>query len=113
MTDGQTIYEGTNVAISIWGLHRNEEYWENPLKFNPYRFMMDEYQQGNPFRYIHFFAGPRNCVGQKLAFQKVRICLYYILKNFDFTSVQAEDKLEICTNMVTLLQNNILIKFES
>ena len=70
--DGQSIYEGTKVAISIWGLHRNEEYWENLLKFNPYRFMGDEYKQGNPYCCIPFSGGPRNCVGQKFAFQELK-----------------------------------------
>ena len=34
----QIFYKGTDVVISIFGLHRNEEYWENPLKFNPCPF---------------------------------------------------------------------------
>ena len=36
--DGETVYKNTEVAISIVTLHKNKKYWEDPLKFNPYRF---------------------------------------------------------------------------
>lgn len=110
--DGQTFYKGTNITISIYGLHRNEEYWENPLEFNPYRFMRDKYKERNPYSYIPFSAGPRNCIGQKFALLEVKICLYYILRSFCVTSVQAEEDLEICTDLITYSGNGILIKFE-
>ena len=109
---GQTFYKDTTIVINIFGLHRNEEYWENPLKFNPYRFMGDEFQQRNPYCYIPFSAGPRNCIGQKFALLEVKICLYYVLKTFNLTSIQAEDEVELCTDMITLSRNGVLIKFE-
>ena len=110
--DGRTFYKGTNIVISIYGLHRNEEYWENPLEFNPYRFMRDTYKERNPYSYIPFSAGPRNCIGQKFALLEVKISLYYILRSFCVTSVQAEEDLEICTDLITYSANGILIKFE-
>ena len=110
---GQTFYKDTTIVINIFGLHRNEEYWENPLKFNPYRFMGDEFQQRNPYCYIPFSAGPRNCIGQKFALLEVKICLYYVLKTFNLTSIQAENEIELCTDMITLSQNGVLIKFET
>ena len=109
---GQTFYKDTTIVINIFGLHRNEEYWENPLKFNPYRFMGDEFQQRNPYCYIPFSAGPRNCIGQKFALLEVKICLYYVLKTFNLTSIQAEKEIELCTDMITLSRNGVLIKFE-
>ena len=60
--DRQTIYEGTNVAI--WGLHRNEEYWENSLTFNPYCFMGMTFSNEIPSVTYFFSADPRNCVGE-------------------------------------------------
>ena len=110
--DGQTFYKGTDIFINIFGIHRNEEYWENPSKFNPYRFMGDEFQQRNPYCYIPFSAGPRNCIGQKFALLEVKICLYYVVKTFNWTSIQAENEIELCTDMVTLSQNGVLIKFD-
>lgn len=110
--DGQIIYKGTNVIVSIMGLQRNEEYWEDPLIFNPYRFAGNEYLHRNPYCYIPFSAGPRNCIGQKFAMLEIKICLYYVLKNFKFKSLQDEDEIELCTDMITLSRNGVLIKFE-
>ena len=108
----QRIHKGTNVAISIFGIHRNENHWKNPLQFNPDRFIGDNYLKRDPYCYIPFSAGPRNCVGQRFALLELKICLYYILKNFNLTSMQTENELEICTDIVTRSRNGVLIKFE-
>lgn len=45
-------------------MQRDPKYFENPDKFDPYRFMKDTSNK-NAFNYIPFSAGPRNCIGKK------------------------------------------------
>ena len=109
--DGHTIYKNTDVAISIVTLHRNEKYWEDPLKFNPYRFTEENIKKRDPFCYVPFSAGPRNCVGQRFALFEAKITIFYILKEFSLKSVQKEEDLEICVEIIMKSQNGLLIEF--
>ncbi|KAK9730877.1 Cytochrome P450 [Popillia japonica] len=55
-----TLEAGTNVFISILGLHYDEEYYPNPEKFAPERFM-DENKHSRPqYAHLPFGEGPRN-----------------------------------------------------
>lgn len=109
--DGHTIYKNTDVAISIVTLHRNEKHWEDPLKFNPYRFTEENIKKRDPFCYVPFSAGPRNCVGQRFALFEAKITIFYILKEFSLKSVQKEEDLEICVEIIMKSQNGLLIEF--
>lgn len=58
------IPEGTNLFFLDFCMQRDPKYFENPDKFDPYRFMKDTSNK-NAFNYIPFSAGPRNCIGKK------------------------------------------------
>jgi cytochrome P450 family 4 len=53
--------EGDTVMLFIFGIHREEKYFEDPEKFYPERF--DSRDGKLPYGYIPFSAGPRNCIG--------------------------------------------------
>lgn len=55
--------KGTNVEISILGLHRDAEYYSDPEKFDPERFSKKNKNTRKPFTYLPFGAGPRICIG--------------------------------------------------
>ena len=63
-TDGYLIPKGSIVSCCIAALHRNPDVWPDPLKFDPDRFLMENIETQNPFSYIPFSAGPRNCIGE-------------------------------------------------
>lgn len=56
------IPKGTNIGIIIYEMHRNPKYFPEPEKFKPERFNDDEIE---PFTYLPFSAGFRNCIGRK------------------------------------------------
>ncbi|KAH8258525.1 hypothetical protein KR044_010834, partial [Drosophila immigrans] len=76
------IAPGTPVYISVLGLHRDEEYWTDPHKFDPDRFAPEKRQQHRPMTYLPFGAGPRGCIGPLLGLLEVKVGLIYILKNY-------------------------------
>lgn len=63
--DGQCkfkIEKGTSLLIPIRGLHFDEQYWENPEKFDPERFSDENKDMIVQGTYAPFGLGPRNCI---------------------------------------------------
>ncbi|XP_047326721.1 flavonoid 3'-monooxygenase CYP75B137-like [Impatiens glandulifera] len=65
---GYTILKGTIVFINVWAIHRDPSFWENPLKFDPQRFIKSKLDySGNDFNYLPFSSGRRICPGIEIA----------------------------------------------
>lgn len=69
---GVKIPKGMKMLIPCLAIHRNSQYYKDPLDFNPDRFAEEE-QKIRPF--YGFGIGPRNCIGRK----SLVMLLHYIL----------------------------------
>ena len=60
---------GTEVHVSAWCLHRNEQWWQQAEAFKPERWIGDPTggDRTGGRVYMPFGAGPRTCIGYKLA----------------------------------------------
>ena len=63
--DGHVIPANTNVVLMKFLLHRDPKTFPNPDVFDPDRFSPNNSEKRNPYAYVPFSAGPRNCIGQK------------------------------------------------
>ena len=61
----------------------DEKYFESPEQFMPNRWR-DETKKIDPYAFIPFSAGPRNCIGQHLAIIEAKIIVSEFLEKFDF-----------------------------
>ena len=97
---GIDIPEGTYVSLHFFAAHVNPKYYKNPEKFDPDRFLRKDPEEGfhkEPFAFMGFSAGPRNCIGQHLAMLKAKIFLGKMLRRFEF-KLPADYKLEMSQN---------------
>ena len=111
--DGNVVPKGTSVAIFAYMLHRNPEYWDDPDTFNPDRFGEEEFSKRNPYVYVPFSAGSRNCIGQKFALLEEKIMLYYLVLNYRFASTQKEEEILDCIEVIHKSDNGLHMTLEA
>lgn len=58
--------KGTNIYISVIGMHHDPKYFPNPHEFDPERFSKANKDKIDPFTYLPFGGGPRICIGMKI-----------------------------------------------
>ncbi|XP_065366573.1 probable cytochrome P450 6a21 [Calliphora vicina] len=76
------------VVIPAISIHRDEQYFPNPDKFNPENFSADQVALRDSVLYLPFGEGPRNCIGSRFGKMQIIIGLALLLKNFKFCACQ-------------------------
>lgn len=79
--------KGASVSILTYMVHRDENNFPDPEKFDVSRFLSKE-NDLHPFSFVAFSAGPRNCIGQKFAILELKCVLSQLLRNFEFLPVE-------------------------
>ncbi|XP_061398086.1 cytochrome P450 4d8-like [Musca vetustissima] len=71
----------TQFVISIFNTMRDPRYYEKPSDFIPDRH--EDTSSSNPFTYIPFSAGQRNCIGQRFAMLEMKVILCKIVREYE------------------------------
>ncbi|KAF2746813.1 cytochrome P450 [Sporormia fimetaria CBS 119925] len=73
-------------------VHWNPRVWPEPEKFIPERFLVEPGHElhPNPAAYRPFEQGPRNCIGQTLVYNEIRIAMIMTVRTFDITPAYDE-----------------------
>jgi cytochrome P450 len=80
--DGYKIKKGAIVVISPYILHRREEVFPDPEKFDPDRFSPEREALIPRYAYLPFSAGPRVCIGNQFAMLEGQIIASTIAQKF-------------------------------
>ncbi|KAN0094344.1 Cytochrome P450 [Tylopilus felleus] len=95
-SDGTFIPKGTSVAAAAWCLHLDDEYYDNPHVFDPFRFANmrdDEHDTKHQFvststEYLPFGHGKHACPGRFFAASVLKMMLAHLVMSYD---VKLED----------------------
>lgn len=79
-----TLQKGDGIWIPAIAIHRDPEYYPNPDRFEPERFSDERKAEIQPFTYLPFGTGPRNCIGSRFALMECKAILYSLLTQFTF-----------------------------
>ncbi|KAJ3659330.1 hypothetical protein Zmor_011020 [Zophobas morio] len=108
---GYKIPKDTFVHLHIYDLHRNPEFYPDPEKFDPDRFLPETTKNRHPFAYLPFSAGTRNCIGQKFAILELKAALYGILSKYVLEPVDTPDTITLVMDVVLRTKDEIKVKF--
>uniref|UniRef100_A0A671M1S3 Thromboxane-A synthase n=1 Tax=Sinocyclocheilus anshuiensis TaxID=1608454 RepID=A0A671M1S3_9TELE len=111
VVNGQLLPKGSSLEIPAGYLHYNPEHWTEPEKFIPERFTPEAKASRHPFVYLPFGAGPRSCVGMRLAQLEIKMALLHIFRRFDMMACEdTEVPLELKSQTTLGPKNGILVK---
>ncbi|MBN3299316.1 thromboxane-A synthase [Amia ocellicauda] len=109
--NGQFIPAGSTVEIPAGYIHYDPEFWPDPEKFIPERFTTEAKAKRHPFVYLPFGAGPRSCVGMRLALLEIKIAMIRVFQKFCFeTCPETEIPVELKSNSTLGPKNGIMVK---
>ncbi|KAI0018793.1 cytochrome P450 [Xylariomycetidae sp. FL0641] len=90
--DGEVVPQGTQFGVNTYAIHHNEEYFPEPFKFNPDRWLSSGQGQSraNKQAFVPFSVGARSCIGKQMAYLETSLVVAKTLWHFDFMPVTAE-----------------------
>ncbi|XP_056193708.1 cytochrome P450 3A9-like [Falco biarmicus] len=109
--NGVMIPKGTVVVIPPYTLHRNPEYWPNPEEFRPERFSKENKDTIDPYTYLPFGAGPRNCIGMRFGLLSLKVAITILLQHFTFqTCKETQIPLKLSSQGLLRPEKPIMLK---
>jgi len=78
----QFIPKGSIVGIFIEAIHKHPDFWPEPEKFDPDRFLPENKKGRHHYAYLPFSLGPRQCIGNNFSLFEQRLFLTRLLQKF-------------------------------
>ena len=72
---------GEQVLLSVWNVHRDARFYDDPLSFDPDRWA-DAAPRDRGYAYVPFGAGPRVCIGRHFARIEAKAVLAAVLRRY-------------------------------
>ncbi len=79
---GIVVHKKALTFVSPYVVHRNEQYWPDPERFDPDRFLPERESERPKHAYIPFGAGPHVCIGLSVAMIELQIATAMLLQRF-------------------------------
>jgi len=90
----------TKFRVDTLAIHRHKDYWEEPDKFNPDRWMVKDFEP-KKHSFIMFGGGLRICPGRKLAMIEL-VCLRALLfRKYEIDLVDMNAPLKVVSGSIS------------
>jgi cytochrome P450 len=96
---GYRIPAGADVVVAPWVVHRHPDFWDQPQRFDPGRFVPEREKARHRYAWCPFGGGPRGCIGQHFSMLESVIALAMLVRDFEFVAPPGEPRR---TNHITL-----------
>ncbi|HEY8034002.1 MAG TPA: cytochrome P450 [Methylobacter sp.] len=86
--DGYSLKRGRLAMFSIYNIHHHPDFWPQPERFDPERFLSDENRR---FSFMPFGTGERICIGNHFALLESQLLLSMIIQHFDLQLLNTDE----------------------
>ncbi|OIT29913.1 PREDICTED: probable (S)-N-methylcoclaurine 3'-hydroxylase isozyme 2 [Nicotiana attenuata] len=101
---GYRIPKDTQTLVNTWAVARDPKFWDDPLSFDPERFINSKVNyMGQHFEYIPFSSGRRICPGQPLASKVVPFVVASLIHTFDWSLPNDMDLAQINMEEIVII----------
>lgn len=109
-----TVEVGSNLWMPVYPIQHDPDYFEDPYKFDPARFLLDDKKIMNSSTYMPFGIGPRICIGNRFALINMKVLLFYLLSRCELKRcTKTEVPLKLSNDLFTVTAvNGFWIKVE-
>ena len=84
MVAGHRVPAGATVVVAPFNNHFLDDWWTDPLQFDPLRFARGE-DKGHRMMFQPFGGGAHKCIGQHFAAMQVRAIFHELLRTYRWT----------------------------
>ncbi len=88
---GYRVEKGMPVTVCQYVTHRHPEFFPDPEKFDPERFLPENEAKLPKFAFFPFGGGGRACIGNHFAMAEGQMCIATILQRFKFELVDGQN----------------------
>jgi cytochrome P450 len=88
---GIEVPAGSDVILTVYGIHRHPDFWEDPERFDPERFEPARAAARPPYAYLAFSGGPHSCLGAHYAPLVMTLVLAQVVQRFDLHLLPGQD----------------------
>lgn len=86
-----SVPEGSLVLVNVYGLQRDERFFDEPEKFDPDRWTAERKEKRNPYTYVPFGGGIRRCIGENFAWMEGSLVLAALARNWRLRLVPEQE----------------------
>ena len=109
---GIPIKKGTQIQFPIPACHYDEEFFPEPMTFNPERFLKENEDKIIPYTWQAFGAGLRACIGQRFAMMEMKIFVAKLLQKFQIVKTDKTSLKVPAGTFLFLTHANAVVKLE-
>ncbi|XP_045171819.2 cytochrome P450 4B1-like isoform X3 [Mercenaria mercenaria] len=109
--DGITFPPGQIIDLHYYLVHHNPTVWDNHWEFSPERFLPENSVHRDPYAFIPFSAGQRNCIGQNFAMNEIKTFIARVVKRYTLRVDPDKEAVPIA-EIVTRAKDGVYIHFD-
>jgi len=107
--NGFRIPEDHEIHLSVIHVHRDSQFYDDPLSFRPGRWTDEFEEELHDFAYVPFGGGRRTCIGREFALLEAKVVLATIGQQFEFEWEKNRD-IELEPRVTTQSKEGIPLK---